>query len=310
MAEAPDAARGADARRPQEAGGRAFDALLELVAASRRLVALTGAGCSTESGIPDYRDERGDWKRARPVMYREFLADARIRRRYWARSTLGWRHVRRAQPSGAHRGLAALEAAGKLHWLITQNVDGLHEQAGSRRVIALHGRLDRVGCLDCGAEEARADFQRRLEGLNEGWIDQEAAAAPDGDASLESSAWETFEVPACKRCAGLMKPGVVFFGESVPRERVAAAMQRVGEADALLVAGSSLMVFSGLRFVREAARAGLPMAAVNLGRTRGDDLFSVKLAASCGATLERLAAAFVPGGATLPRAPARCGAPR
>ncbi len=276
---------------PREGCRADFEALLELVAKSRRLLVLTGAGCSTECGIPDYRDERGGWKRAAPIMYADFVADARVRQRYWARSTLGWRHVAAAAPGPAHHALAALEAAGPLDTVITQNVDGLHGRAGSRRVIELHGGLAQVRCLGCGRIEGRPAFQARLEAANPGWTAQLAAPAPDGDALVEA-AHEDFCVPACVDCGGILKPDVVFFGESVPRERVGAAMRRVSEADALLVAGSSLMVFSGFRFVREAARLSLPIAAVNLGRTRADDLFHVKISAACGATLERLAAAL------------------
>ncbi len=283
--------------RPAEPSARCrtdFGALLEVVARSRRLVALTGAGCSTESGIPDYRDEGGGWKRAAPIMYADFVAEPRVRQRYWARSALGWRHVCAAEPGPAHHALAALAAAGPLGTVITQNVDELHARAGSRNVIELHGGLGRVRCLACGGREPRADFQNRLEAANPGWTAQLAAPAPDGDALLEA-AHEGFVVPSCVRCAGVLKPDVVFFGESVPRERVAEAMRRVSEADTLLVAGSSLMVFSGFRFVREAARLGLRIAAVNLGRTRADDLFDVKICAGCGSTLERLAGALAVG---------------
>jgi NAD-dependent SIR2 family protein deacetylase len=288
--------RAASAGAASEADA-AFAGLADLVEASRRLVVLTGAGASTESGIPDYRDGDGRWKHRAPVMYAPFVADPAVRKRYWARSMLGWRHVSRAEPSAAHRALAALEAQGRLHWLITQNVDGLHGKAGSRRVIELHGRLDRVGCLECGRLESRTAFQRRLEADNPGWLRREAEAGPDGDALLGEDGYADFVVPGCARCAGTMKPEVVFFGESVPRVRVAEAMRRVAEADTLLVVGSSLMVFSGFRFAREAARLGIPIGAVNLGRTRADELFRVKLCSPCGPALERLVAASARGGA-------------
>jgi NAD-dependent SIR2 family protein deacetylase len=265
-----------------------FERLAELVASSRRLVVLSGAGVSTASGIPDYRDEHGGWKRSAPVMYQAFADDPEVRRRYWARSTLGWRHISAAEPCSAHRALANLEALGRVHWLITQNVDGLHGRAGSRRVIELHGRLDAVACLGCGSRLPRAEFQRRLEAENPAWLHREIAPAPDGDALVDARDYSGFVVPACGQCRGAMKPTVVFFGESVPRERVSFAMRRVAEADALLVVGSSLMVFSGFRFVREAARLGLPVAAVNLGRTRADDFFTIKVSAPCGTVLERL----------------------
>lgn len=273
----------------------AFDRLAELVVESRRLVVLGGAGVSTDSGIPDYRDADGRWKHTAPVMYEPFLRDPDVRRRYWARSMLGWPHVSAAVPNAAHRALAEIEKLGALHWLITQNVDGLHARAGSRRLIELHGSLDEVGCLDCGRRVSRAAFQDRLEAANPAWLSPVAplsagvAAGPDGDALLRATDYSTFEEPACDACGGRMKPGVVFFGESVPRDRVALALRRVAEADALLVVGSSLMVFSGFRFVREAARTQVPIGAINLGRTRADDLFTVKVSAPCGDVLVRLA---------------------
>jgi NAD-dependent SIR2 family protein deacetylase len=266
-----------------------IDRLADLVAASRRLVVLGGAGVSTDCGIPDYRDAEGRWKHTTPVMYQAFAGDADVRRRYWARSMLGWRHIAEASPGKAHLALAALERGGALHWLITQNVDGLHTRAGSRRVIELHGRLHEVVCIDCGSRAPRDELQYRLEAMNVSWLSAAAAAGPDGDALVAARDYSSFVVPECAACGGRIKPDVVFFGESVPRERVALALERVGEADALLVVGSSLMVFSGFRFVRAAARLNIPIAAINLGRTRGDDLFTIKVAASCGAVLDRLA---------------------
>lgn len=268
--------------------------LEDFIAAHRRLFVLTGAGCSTGSGIPDYRDEQGAWKRTPPVTYQAFVGDGITRRRYWARSLVGWPRIAQAQPNAAHRALAALEAQGRCSQLLTQNVDGLHQAAGSRAVIDLHGRLDAVVCLGCGASSSRADVQRRLAEANPAWAGLAAGAAPDGDADLEDRDFATFQVPACDACGGMLKPDVVFFGENVPRARVDAAMARLAQADGMLVVGSSLMVYSGLRFVHAAVRAQIPVAAVNLGRTRADDLLRFRMAAPCGDALRFLLGADVP----------------
>lgn len=251
----------------------------------RHWFVLTGAGCSTASGIPDYRDGEGGWKRLPPITVQAFVADAHARARYWARSLVGWRSFAAAAPNGAHIGLARLEAQGQITRLVTQNVDGLHQAAGSRAVIDLHGRLDRVVCLGCGATQARAQWQRQLAQANPHWADLAAAPAPDGDADLEDRDFASFQVPSCPACGGLVKPDVVFFGESVPRERVTAAEQALEQADAMLVVGSSLMVFSGYRFAREAHRQGKPIVAINLGRTRADALLAEKIAAPCADVL-------------------------
>ena len=278
--------------------------LEDFIAAHRRLFVLTGAGCSTGSGIPDYRDEQGAWKRTPPVTYQAFVGDGITRRRYWARSLVGWPRIAQAQPNAAHRALAALEAQGRCSQLLTQNVDGLHQAAGSRAVIDLHGRLDAVVCLGCCASSSRADVQRRLAEANPAWAGLAAGAAPDGDADLEDRDFATFQVPACDACGGMLKPDVVFFGENVPRTRVDAAMARLAQADAMLVVGSSLMVYSGLRFVHAAVRAQIPVAAVNLGRTRADDLLRFRMAAPCGDALRFLLAADVPAPVMPPAAAA------
>ena len=278
--------------------------LEDFIAAHRRLFVLTGAGCSTGSGIPDYRDEQGAWKRTPPVTYQAFVGDRITRRRYWARSLVGWPRIAQAQPNAAHRALAALEAQGRCSKLLTQNVDGLHQAAGSRAVIDLHGRLDAVVCLGCGASSSRADVQRRLAEANPAWAGLAAGAAPDGDADLEDRDFATFQVPACDACGGMLKPDVVFFGENVPRTRVDAAMARLAQADGMLVVGSSLMVYSGLRFVHAAVRAQIPVAAVNLGRTRADDLLRFRMAAPCGDALRFLLAADVPAPVMPPAAAA------
>ncbi len=278
--------------------------LEDFIAAHRRLFVLTGAGCSTGSGIPDYRDEQGAWKRTPPVTYQAFVGDGITRRRYWARSLVGWPRIAQAQPNAAHRALAALEAQGRCSQLLTQNVDGLHQAAGSRAVIDLHGRLDAVVCLGCGASSSRADVQRRLAEANPAWAGLAAGAAPDGDADLEDRDFATFQVPACDACGGMLRPDVVFFGENVPRARVDAAMAGLAQADGMLVVGSSLMVYSGLRFVHAAVRAQIPVAAVNLGRTRADDLLRFRMAAPCGDALRFLLGADVPAPVMPPAAAA------
>jgi NAD-dependent SIR2 family protein deacetylase len=259
--------------------------LQAFVARHDRLFILTGAGCSTTSGIPDYRDADGNWKRTPPVRFQDFIASNATRRRYWARSMIGWRHFGRARPNDAHRALARLEADGRSELLLTQNVDRLHQAAGSRAVIDLHGRLDQVRCMGCGATVPRADFQDELSRRNAAWAALDAAALPDGDAALVGVDFDAFDVPACTACGGTMKPDVVFFGETVPRASVDRAMAALAQADAMLVVGSSLMVYSGFRFAQEAAKRGIPIAAVNLGRTRADDLLALKVEARCEAAL-------------------------
>ncbi|MBB2162496.1 NAD-dependent protein deacetylase [Gluconacetobacter sacchari] len=251
----------------------------------RRLLVLTGAGCSTESGIQDYRDVNGDWKRARPITWQAFMGDGADRQRYWARSLIGWRHLEQARPNDAHRALARLEARGTVELVLTQNVDGLHQAAGSTRVIDLHGRIDQVRCMRCARQTARLDLQSRLTALNPAWAQRDAAAAPDGDADLDGEAFSTFRVPDCRHCGGILKPDVVFFGEDVPAARKALALDHLAAADAVLVVGSSLMVPSGYRFVQRAAEAGKPIGAVTLGRTRADSLFAFKVARPCAKAL-------------------------
>lgn len=263
-------------------------ALADFVQRHPRLMVLTGAGVSTESGIPDYGDANGDWKRPQPVTYQAFTGDEATRQRYWARSLLGWRTMAHARPGAAHVALARLEAAGRVELLLTQNVDGLHGAAGSRRVVDLHGRIDTVVCLACGTRSPRALLQQELVARNPAFAGLSAGAAPDGDADLEHADFSRFEVPPCSRCGGMLKPDVVFFGESVPRERVAQAMAALQRADALLVVGSSLMVFSGYRFALAAAEQHKPIAAVNLGRTRADALLALKVELPIGPALAAL----------------------
>jgi NAD-dependent SIR2 family protein deacetylase len=263
-------------------------ALKTFIESHRRLFVLTGAGCSTNSGIPDYRDRDGNWKRTQPVRFQAFVAEETTRRRYWARSMIGWRRFGQALPNDAHHALARLEAKGRCQFLLTQNVDRLHQAAGSRAVVDLHGRLDLVRCMTCSATIRRADFQDQLIGLNAAWAELDAIALPDGDADLDHLDFSGFTVPSCASCGGVLKPDVVFFGESVPRGQVALAHEHVECADAMLIMGSSLMVYSGFRFVQAAARRGIPIAAVNLGRTRADDLLTLKVEGRCETALSFL----------------------
>ncbi len=262
--------------------------LRDFLARHPRLFVLTGAGCSTESGIPDYRDAQGGWKRPPPVDFQAFMGSVAVRQRYWARSFVGWRRFQRARPNEAHAALARLEEQGRLGALVTQNVDGLHQAAGSRQVIDLHGRLDQVRCMQCQRLVPREEHQAELLGRNPAWSAVPGETAPDGDADLERQPCEAFVVPDCARCGGVLKPDVVFFGESVPRPRVDEAMRRLERAEAMLVVGSSLMVYSGYRFVRAAARSGKPVAAVNLGRTRADELLTLKISEPCAEALGAL----------------------
>lgn len=264
--------------------------LRAFIEAHSPLAVLTGAGVSTSSGIPDYRDEHGEWKRTRPVEFRPFMTDHRVRQRYWARSTVGWPIISRAEPNGAHRALAQLGAAGVVSSLITQNVDGLHARAGSRDVIDLHGLLDTVRCMNCVYTVPRAELQLKLLASNPAWADIEGRVAPDGDVDIEGRDYSGFVVPDCPQCGGILKPDVVFFGENVPKARVDRAFEGVANAHALLVVGSSLMVYSGYRFAEAAAAAGKPIAAVNLGRTRADHLLALKISQRADEALTELTA--------------------
>ncbi|AXK72078.1 NAD-dependent protein deacetylase [Lysobacter sp. TY2-98] len=255
--------------------------LRDWLAPRRRVFVLTGAGCSTASGIPDYRDEAGGWKRKPPVTFQAFTQDDTTRRRYWARSFAGWPVFSQAAPNAAHRAMAAWEATGRMSMLLTQNVDGLHHRAGNAHVVDLHGRLDTVRCLACGDLTPRDTMQHRLADANPGWIDTITAFAPDGDADLERVDFSDFDIPSCTRCGGMLKPDVVFFGENVPRARFEIARDALAASDALLVVGSSLMVYSGFRFARMAHEAGLPIALLTRGATRADELATLAVRADC-----------------------------
>ncbi|MES4888721.1 NAD-dependent protein deacetylase [Streptomyces sp. NPDC096012] len=253
------------------------------------VLVLSGAGISTESGIPDYRGEGGSLRRHTPMTYQDFTASAEARRRYWARSHLGWRTFGRARPNAGHRAVAAFGRHGALSGVITQNVDGLHQAAGSEGVVELHGSLDRVLCLSCGARTPRRELAQRLEAANPGFEPVPAAINPDGDADLTDAQARHFRVLPCTACGGILKPDVVFFGEAVPPQRVGHCRKLVGEATSLLVLGSSLTVMSGLRFVRQAAQAGKPVLIVNQDPTRGDRHARSRVALPLGAALTTMA---------------------
>jgi NAD-dependent SIR2 family protein deacetylase len=275
--EATDEAAGAE---------RAVEALLR----GRDVVVLSGAGLSTESGIPDYRGPTGSRRRSTPMTYQEFTGSEESRRRYWARSHLGWRSVTGARPNAGHLAVHRLVAAGLVGGVITQNVDGLHAAAGTRDAVELHGGLSRVICLNCGDRGSRAHLDQRLHEANPGFREIAARINPDGDADLDDGLDSGFRVVGCEVCrVGVLKPDVVFFGENVPRPRVQHCFGLVDAASALLVLGSSLTVMSGLRFVRHAVKRGIPVAIVNQGATRGDELAAVRLDRPLGATLDRLA---------------------
>jgi len=279
------------------AAGSSDDGALEQLAAllgEGRCVVLTGAGCSTESGIPDYRGAGRPARPSSPIQHGAFLGDPMVRRRYWARATLGWERFSKARPNRAHRALAALERAGAVAGVITQNVDRLHQAAGSARVVELHGALADVICLDCESREDRAALQARLLTANPGWLDGSAASNPDGDADLPAERVGDFQVVGCRACGGTLKPNVVFFGGSVAPPVLASAWELFAEGTALVVVGSSLAVFSGFRFARRAAELGVRIAIVNLGPTRADEL------APC-------ARVYAPAGEVLYRAAARLG---
>ena len=265
-----------------------LDALADLVAGGG-VVVLSGAGISTESGIPDYRGATGAaLRRHAPMTHQAFVRDPLARRRYWARSHVGWRIMRTAAPNDGHRAVAALESEGLVDAVVTQNVDGLHQAAGSRAVVDLHGRLDRVTCLSCGALRRRDEIDERLAVVNREWRTTVLAHNPDGDVDIPEADLDRFAVVDCERCGGALKPDVVYFGDSVPRERVDRSYGLVESARSLLVLGTSLHVFSGRRFVVRAAERGIPVAIVNQGPTRGDHLAAVRIDAPIGSTLIEL----------------------
>ena len=278
---------------------RELGSLYTFIGQHRTLV-LSGAGISTESGIPDYRSPERLKRPRQPMRFQEFVKSHAARRRYWARSVMGWPHIERATPNEGHSAVARLESLQKITGILTQNVDGLHQKAGAQEVLELHGRLRTVICLNCGHSEKRERLQRRMLHQNpdfERFLSSPSAAptigvAPDGDADLSQSLIDTFSIPNCLRCSGVLKPDVVFFGENVPKARVERAWKMLAACDALLVVGSSLTVFSGYRFVARAKKEGKPVAIVNRGETRGDKDADLKLDAPLGTTLSALAKAL------------------
>lgn len=275
------------------------DDLLELISGGQ-VVVLSGAGLSTESGIPDYRGPTGVSRGATPMTFQAFTTDPLAPRRYWARSHLGWRVIARARPNAGHRAVADLQGAGLLSGLITQNVDGLHQAAGARAVVELHGSLDRVVCLGCGDRTPREQLDARLRAANPGWTAEVTALRPDGDMDLADGLVAGFVVVGCLVCGGQLKPDVVFFGETVPRPRVEHCFALVDAASALLVLGSSLKVMSGYRFVLRAAKLGLPVGIVNQGLTRGDAQATVRVDGPLGQVLPALVQALAPTVGTAP----------
>ncbi len=268
-------------------GSGSVDDLRRLIE-GRRVVALTGAGLSTRSGIPDYRGPETRRRAREPVRFAEYVASDQKRARYWARSAVGWTRFSRAEPNVAHRAIATLEERGVISALLTQNVDRLHHRAGSRRVIELHGALAETRCLGCGGLESRDEVQRRIVTENPRFAPEAIALAPDGDADLPDEAIVGFRAPTCTHCGGALKPNVVFFGESVPKVTLAAALAAFDEAEVLLVVGSSLAVFSGHRFARRAVERGMPIAIVNLGECRADPLATLRIEADCTEVLPAL----------------------
>jgi NAD-dependent SIR2 family protein deacetylase len=250
----------------------------------RTSLVLTGAGVSTDSGIPDYRGPNSPARR--PMTFQDFVSGPPMQQRYWARAHIGWQRMSGAEPNATHFALVRMEAEGRLNGLITQNVDGLHQHAGHRDVVDLHGRIDRVVCLSCREVSARQALHRRLSVLNPGHADRIVDFAPDGDAVLEDTF--DFRVADCEQCGGILKPDVVFFGENVPKDRVVQCIGLVDAAESLLILGSSLQVMSGLRFVRQARKRGIPVVIVNRGATRGDELADLKLEAGCAEILQDL----------------------
>jgi NAD-dependent SIR2 family protein deacetylase len=268
--------------------GARMDELATLVA-DGDVVVLTGAGISTESGIPDYRGPTGVTRSAAPMTYQTFTRDPIARRRYWARSHLGWGLIARARPNAGHRAVARLQQLGTLRGVITQNVDGLHAAAGATGVVELHGNLDRVVCLGCGRGSSRGELDRRLRAANPDWNAEVTAVNPDGDVALPEEQLRSFRPVDCSACGGVLKPDVVYFGETVPATRVQQCVELVDGAGALLVLGSSLHVMSGYRFVLQAAKLGIPVAIVNAGVTRGDARADLRLDLPLGRALPSLA---------------------
>lgn len=266
-----------------------LDTLANFVEEHPRLVVITGAGLSTSSGIPAYRDKNGTWLRTTPIQHNDFISSHGSRQRYWARSMVGWPSMQKAQPNKGHMALEKMEAAGLIALLVTQNVDCLHQRAGHKNIVDLHGSLDRVQCLSCSAIVARTQMQVWLEARNPNLHQPLSVMKPDGDADITDALIDSIVIPSCPECGGILKPDVVFFGGTIPRPRVERVNAAILGCDALLVVGSSLQVFSGFRLCRDAHRQGLPIACLTRGVTRADEMLSLKVDADCEHGLEELA---------------------
>ena len=273
-----------------------LDDLVRFVQQHPRLLVVTGAGCSQASGIPTYRDTEGEWQRSTPIQHNDFIGKLSVRKRYWARSYSGWPSIRNAVPNDAHTCLSKLETMGSIDTLVTQNVDGLHQAAGQKKVVNLHGRLSEVVCMECGELSDREELQSRFNFYNSNLTVGFESLQPDGDASLdhnvESEITSSLVIPDCESCKGMLKPNVVFFGGTVPRKTVEGIYNAMDNVNALLVVGSSLMVYSGYRFCKRAKALGLPIAAINQGKTRADDLLNLKVDDDCVSVLSHLASAL------------------
>lgn len=259
--------------------------LAELLTSHSKVWVITGAGASAASGIPTYRDHGGQWQSAKPIQHQEFISDPARRQRYWARSAVGWPRISQALPNLTHKTLAKLEANGLINYLVTQNVDGLHQKAGHQQVVDLHGRLDRAVCLECGSNETRDSIQQRLIAENPFLTGVNSQPAPDGDAHLSDEIIDQVKSPLCIRCNGILKPDVVFFGGTVPKPTVEQASNELASANLMLVIGSSLMVYSGFRFCKLAAERNIPIVAINQGDTRADELLTKKFRCESGKLL-------------------------
>ena len=265
-----------------------FEDMRAFVTAHPGLFVITGAGISRASGIPAYRDAAGIWQSSSPIQHEEFMRDAAIRQRYWTRSFHGWPIVAKARPNQSHRALAHLEQKGYIQMLVTQNIDRLHQKADHKRVIDLHGRLDQVLCMDCGALYSRVEIQRWLSMNNPHLQETAVESAPDGDARVQDEAAHMLRIPSCQRCGGMLKPNVVFYGGSVRTQMVNELSRKLEQADAVLAIGSSLMVYSSFRFCIQARQQNIPILCINQGLTRADSMLALKLRGDCAEILTRL----------------------
>jgi len=276
-----------------------IDSLTAFIRQHPRLLVITGAGCSQPSGIPTYRDKSGEWQRSTPIQHNDFISKEATRRRYWARSYSGWPSIKNAIPNLAHESLKVLEDEGYVHTLVTQNVDGLHQAAGHKNVVNLHGRLSEVICIECGELTQRDQLQSNFKTLNPGLTSTYDVLQPDGDASLdhnvENEITKDLVIPGCQNCEGMLKPNVVFFGGTVPKSTVESVYSALQETDGLLVVGSSLMVYSGYRFCKRARDLNIPIAAINQGKTRADELLELKVDQDCVSALSELVAVLSAG---------------